>query len=203
MRLPLAAAVIVHWLAIHKRALLIGSLLGVLACSAAHAQAASVTINWTLPSTNTDGSALSSTAITGTRVEWGTCSSAGVFGTKAGESTTTGAATSTVLTLGAGTWCFRAFTRSAAGESAASNVASRTIVAPVPSPPTLTTIAVAAYDVKWNGVLYAAWKQVGTLPLGSPCGTEVKTSSGFGTVDPSLVTFSRTPRTSTLVARCG
>lgn len=198
----LTITVLLAWISIHKRALLVGSLLGMLLCSAAHAQAASVTVTWTNPSTNADGSALASTAITGTRVEYGSCSGT-AFGVKSSETITTGAVTSTVFTLGPGTYCFRAYTRSAAGESAASNVASKTIVAPVPSPPTLVTIAVAAYDVRLEGNTYVAWRQVGTLPTGSPCYADVPTASGFGTVDVRAVALSKTPKSAVLVARCG
>lgn len=110
------------------------------------ALAAVLTVTWTHPSQNTDNTAIPATgpgSIASTRVEYGTCApgstpAAPVFGSKSGEVVVTGQAQTTPLpNLGPGTYCGRAFTTNTYGEeSAASNVAQKTINAPVPKPPT-------------------------------------------------------------------
>jgi hypothetical protein len=99
-------------------------------------QAATLNLTWTNPTTNSDGSALALSAITATRLEYGSCVGT-AFGTKAGEWTQTGnVAASVSPNLTPGTYCFRAYTRVGALESVASNVATKTISQPPPSPPT-------------------------------------------------------------------
>lgn len=139
--------------------LLVVALFGVSMCASA------ATITWTNPTTRTDGSAL--TGAVSTRVEWGTCNGA-AFGSAVGEKTATG--TSTTVTLPAGSYCFRAFTRDSAGlESAASNVIAKLIPAAPPNPPVLVTISTVAYELKLfpNGFWHLA--ATGTVPLGVPC----------------------------------
>jgi hypothetical protein len=169
------------------------------------AHAADVTVTWTQPVTNTDGSAIPATgagSIASNRVEWGGCA-AGAFGTKAGEKVVSPAASSTTITnLGPGTWCFQVFARNTYGaESAASNVASKLVPVPVPNPPVVTA-ATLAYDLnRWGGV----GRLVGTIALGVPCGELVKVAKGGATwhaIPPETVTLTRAPRSTTLVAKC-
>jgi len=127
--------------------------------------AGEATITWTNPTTRTDGSAL--TGAISTRVEWGTCNGSS-FGSAVGEKIATG--TSTTVTLPAGSYCFRAFTRDSANvESAASNVIAKLIPAAPPNPPVLVTISTVAYEMKLfpNGFWHLAAN--GTVPLGVPC----------------------------------
>lgn len=143
--------------------------------------AGTATVTWTNPTTRTDGSAL--TGAISTRVEWGTCSGS-VFGSKVGETTATG--TSTMVTLPAGSYCFRAFTRDSTGaESAASNVLAKVVPTAPPSPPTLVTISTVAYEMKLfpNGFWHLAMN--GSVELGVPC-TPVATDTAvqwLGIVD--------------------
>lgn len=102
------------------------------------ATAATLTATWVNPTTNTDNSALLSSEIKSTRIEYGTCSAPNVFGTKAGDVVVNGALTTgTVPNLPPGTWCARAYTTNIYNvESAASNVASKVVAAPTPNAPT-------------------------------------------------------------------
>jgi hypothetical protein len=135
------------------------------------AGAADVTVNWTQPVANTDGSSIPATgagSIASNRVEWGTCSGS-AFGVKAGDRTVPAATSAVVANLAPGTHCFRAYATNTYGnESAASVAASRVIVAPTPNPPVITTVAVAAMLYR-NGVQY----RVGTVELGTACGALV------------------------------
>lgn len=192
------------WLSIHKRALLLGLLLGTMI---GQAIAGTATVSWTNPTTNVDGSPIGT--ITGTRVEYGSCSGT-AFGTKAGEQTASGAATSIVITLPAGAYCFRAYTQTAAGESAASNVASKVIPAPLPNPPTITTIAVVAgvdhvpaFRILADGT--RSTTVAGFVPVGTACtGPVVFTyrSRSYRRVDPSAVKWWQTSPTSSIAAAC-
>jgi hypothetical protein len=169
------------------------------------AWAGQAVVSWANPTSRTDGAALAASEIAGTRVQWSQCTSTGAFGTVAGEQTTTGTATSTtVLNLAAGNWCFRAFTRDTAGlESMASAVASKIVPSSAaPRPPTLTTIATTAYDARWDGMRYVAWRPVGSVPIGVACSATVPTVSGWGAVSRSDVRFTKSAKSAVILAEC-
>jgi len=121
-------------------------------------EAATVTVSWTNPTTNTDGSAIPASgagSLTSVRLEYGTCGTGGTFGTKAGEVTRNMPVTTTTLNLNPGTSCVRAFVSNTYGaESAASNVLTHVVNPPVPNPPQLNTISAAVYEPKAN---FHAW----------------------------------------------
>lgn len=171
------------------------------------ADAADLSVAWSLPTQNTDGSAIPTTgdgALTATRVEWGSCSGS-AFGTKAGEVTVALPATSARLTgIEPGTWCVRAFARNGYGaESAASNVASRTIAAPVPKPPALVTVSQVAYEVLPHPIEGTRLgRNVGTVLLGTACGEEPVVGPDYFEVPRDTVTLTRTPKSGVVVARC-
>lgn len=140
------------------------------------AHAGDLAVRWTPPTTNTDGSSIPASgagSLTGTRLEWGTCSGT-AFGTSIGSTIVAAPATShTVTGLAPGTYCVRAFARNTYGsESAASVVASKVIVAPVPNPP-LLSIDTTAYELRLysNGTL--RFVAVGTVPLNAACGPKL------------------------------
>lgn len=176
-----------------------------------NAHAADATVSWTMPATNTDGSAIPASgagSIASTRVEYGSCSGT-AFGTKAGEVTVPAPATSTTITgFAAGsTACFRAYVKNTYGtESAPSGVVSKTFPTPTPNPPTIVTIATTAYDVQIGGPDgVKLGRNVGTVPLGTACGEEVVvyTRKGlFYEVPRDAVSLSRQPRSSVVVAKC-
>jgi hypothetical protein len=124
-------------------------LLMVAVCSAV--KAADATVSWVHPTTNVDGSAIPASgagSLTGTRVEWGTCTNL-VWATKVGESVVPAPAASyTIAGLAPGTYCTRAYSRNTyAVESAVSTItalSSKTVLPPVPNPPTGVAVAVIA-----------------------------------------------------------
>jgi hypothetical protein len=142
------------------------------------ANAGDALLSWTPPATNTDGSAIPATgagSLTGTRVEWGSCSGT-AFGTAAGTVTVPAPSTSTTITgLGVATYCFRAFARNTYGsESLASAVVSKIFPAPVPNPPVLAVPVIAGmlqtpvYSVASSGKLgtFVGFADVGTQCTG-------------------------------------
>src|SRR5579883_1447651 len=105
-----------------RLALLACLLLG--AAGTAHAaKIVGLTVEWTPPTTNTDGTALINLA--GVIIDWGTCSAPSTFGTLIGQETVAVPATSTVVVpAGAPPFCFRAQAITTSGlVSAWSNVA--------------------------------------------------------------------------------
>lgn len=151
-------------------------LLALLLCPTAYA--ATIPLSWTPPTTATDGSALTGTAVlTQYRVEYGSCVGTG-FGTKAGEFTVTApAASATSPNLPAGTYCFRVYSRNAGGESLVSNVTSpKTIPVAPPNPPTNLTAAdpvAFQYDAATKSMT-----RVGFTATGAPCGPTTMTVKG-------------------------
>lgn len=149
--------------------------LGLAIASVAHAD--DLIVSWTNPTHNTTGTAIPASgpgSLTGTRLEWGSCSGT-AFGTKAGEVTAPAGATSATIAgvAPAATYCVRAFSRNTYGaESASSNVASKVVPVPVPNPPVLAVPVIAGmtttpvYSVTKAGALSAF---VGFADVGTPC----------------------------------
>ncbi len=103
------------------------------------AQAATVTITWTHPTTNTDGSALPASAITRTTIVYGTTSA------MSSSKIVTGAATSTTLDLAPGTWYVAAKTTANGNDSNLTATVTHVVAQPTPNPPTgLSVVAVVA-----------------------------------------------------------
>lgn len=174
------------------------------------ADAADATVTWTHPTAFSDGSALSLAQIASTRIEYGTCAGA-AFGTAAGSVTVPAPAASGVVpNLTPGTWCFRAFTRTttAAGglESGPSNVAQRVIAFPPPNPPTLSATITVAFEVNLTpSGLAKLGRDVGNLPLGTPCSEDVIVANNHATyysVAMDAVTLYRKPKSSVVVTEC-
>jgi len=182
-----------------------------LSCFSTVALGATATLTWTHPTQNTDGSIIPATgngSIAQTRVEWGTCSSTGGFGTKESE-VVVQYPTSTVTInnfVGGETVCFRAFSKNTYGvESNASAVIAKTFDAPKPRPPVLSTVITVAYEVTLDRKLdLRLARQVGTVEIGSPCmDTPMQTNKGvYYPIDFQYVTFSRTPKSSIVVTKC-
>jgi hypothetical protein len=173
--------------------------------AASNAFAATATLRWTNPTTNTDDTAIPVTgpgSLVSNRYEWGTCAAGGAFGVRVGEATLQPiGTTATVPNLEPGTWCFRVFARNTYNvESAASNVASLIVDAPTPNPPLLSTITVAYETWRFFGRTYLG-RSVGTIQRGTPCGARI-IGRNYYEVSPSLVTLTRIPRPGPLVTRC-
>jgi len=126
-----------------------GLALAYLLMLAAPVYAAPVPVTATYPTKNTDGSAIPATgagSIVSWRVEYSTCTTANpVFGVKAGELTVTAPGTVANFTLGPGTYCFRSYMKNTFGnESAPTNIATTTVLAPTPEPGSITVQAIIA-----------------------------------------------------------
>jgi hypothetical protein len=176
----------------------------------------SATVNWTRPTTNTDGSAL--TDLAGFKVLYGTSASALSNSKLVNDPAAT---TTTIAALQTGTWYFsvRAYNSSQV-ESANSNVAQKTITsasasqsltitvnaAPTPPPPTptLKTTGTRVYDVLYQNGGRILGREVGRIPLGTACTTKTyyPINTNYYPVPRTSVTFSRTSRSNTVVARC-
>ena len=117
--------------------------LGLLAVLPKLAVAATVTITWTPPTANTDNTPIPASgegSLKTYRIEYGTCTSPGVFGTKVGEVTRPAPASTAVLNLNPGTTCVRVFVANTYDqESDASNVATSVVPFPRPKAPTATS----------------------------------------------------------------
>jgi hypothetical protein len=129
------------------RALVYLGLIAWAALTAAPLWAGQATVSWTNPTTYADGSALVAADLASTTVEYGTCNGS-AFAIKAGQVIANGAATSAVIVnLTPGTWCFRAASTVIAakggGTSTFSNVASKSVAFPNPSPPTILDVIIA------------------------------------------------------------
>ncbi len=168
----------------------------------APAVAATLTVSWTNPVTNTDGSAIPASgagSLTGTRAQYGTCSGT-AFGTMIAEQVVAAPATSASWSsVGPGTYCARGFARNTYGaESVASNVASRVIPVPVPEPP-VVTIATTAWEVrvKPGGIRLV---EAGTIALGTLC--EAQASGDLWFVAAADVVLRASYKGGALVARC-
>jgi len=153
--------------------------------------AADVTVSWQHPTRNVDGTAIPATgpgSIAATRVQIGTCASAGVFGTVLNEIVVTGQGTSATFTgvAPASTICGRGYSRNTyAEESGVSNVITRILPAPVPQPPVLSSTVNVAITIDSSYRI----KLVGMIPLGTPCSATRKKAGGtyFNGIDASKV----------------
>jgi hypothetical protein len=173
------------------------------------------TINWTAPTTNTDGSAL--TDLARFKVLYGSSATALNMSQEVNSAS---ARSATVAALASGTWHFavRAVNNSGT-ESDNSNVTQKTITAasaaktvnititpvttPPPTPtPTLKTTSTRVYDVLWQNGVRVQGQQVGTIAIGKRCDSTYKVGTNRYRVTRSDVTITVTPRSNSLVARC-
>lgn len=171
-------------------------------------------VRWTIPTTNTNGTAL--TNLAAFRVYYGTSQSSL---TQVREINDISSTSALISPLGAGTWFFKVLAVNANQvQSGDSNLASKvinsassagsvaiTINSPTTPPPSGTrlTIATAVYDIVRgaNGRGWVLGRVVGTIPIGKPCRTYYLTGDFYG-VTTGRVTITRTPRGNTLVAHC-
>jgi hypothetical protein len=178
----------------------------------------SARVRWTVPTTNTDGSALRNLAAF--RVYYGTSTSSL---TQVREINDISSSVATISPLGAGTWYFKVRAVNANQvESTDSNLASKVITSassagsvaitingtptptpPPPTTPTRRTIATPVYDViRGSNGRWTLGRVVGTVAIGKPCRTYYLTGDYYGVLT-GLVRITRTPRGTTLVAHCG
>lgn len=162
-------------------------------------------LTWTLATQNTDGTAIPAsgpTSLASTRVEWGSCSGSN-FGTKAGEQVVAKPATTyTITNLSAGTYCFRAYSRTVAGvESAPTNVVSKTILQAPPNPPGNLAVAdLVVYQVIGTPDQFALIP-VGQVPAGTAC-DPTQSINGRYAVPRAAVTWYGSVKPQVVVAQC-
>lgn len=176
-----------------------------LCLGASPTRAGDAVLTWTLATQNTDGTAIPASgpgSLTGTRVEWGSCSGSS-FGTKAGEQLVAKpAVTYTVTNLAPGTHCFRAYSRNTYGqESAPTNAVQKVIAPPVPQPPgTLTVAATVAYQVIGTPNAFAMIP-VGTVPADTVCDSS-QSVNGYYAVPREAVTWYGSVHPQVVVSPC-
>lgn len=176
-----------------------------LCLGASPTHAGDAVLTWTLATQNTDGTAIPAsgpTSLASTRVEWGTCSGSN-FGTKAGEQVVAKPATThTVTNLSAGTYCFRAYSRTVAGlESAPTNAVTKTILQAPPNPPGNLVVAdLVVYQVIGTPDAFALLP-VGTVPAGTACDPS-QSINGRYAVPRAAVTWYGSVKPQVVVAQC-
>lgn len=187
-------------------AVCIASLAAIALClGAMPTHAGDAVLTWTLATQNTDGTAIPAsgpTSLASTRVEWGTCSGSN-FGTASGQQTVaTPATTYTITGLAAGTWCFRAYSRTVAGlESAPTNAVTKTILQAPPQPPgNLTVAALVVYQFIGTDDAVALLP-VGTVPAGTAC-DPLQSVNGRYAVPRAAVTWYGNVKPRVVFAQC-
>jgi hypothetical protein len=169
----------------------------------------SATVNWTAPTTNTNGTPL--TNLARFKVLYGTSSTNFTRYVAVDDPTRRSAV---VNSLTPGTWYFSVRAVNASGaESVNSNVASRTVtgasaartvsVAVTQTSGTLVTTATNVWDyyTRSDGVL-ARRTVVGQIALGRPCNSGFRVSTSHYEVSRSDVTLYATPQSTRLVTLC-
>lgn len=169
------------------------------------------TVNWTVPTTNADGSPL--TNLARYNVLYGTSATALTNTRVVNDPTSRG---TTISSLAAGTWYFAVrAVNSNGGESASSNVASkvvagasaaRTVSIAITTPTTSGYFAASTsvYDVR-RRASDGKWtrnKVVGTIALGKPCSTAFRVGTNHYGVSRSDVRLTATPISTNLVTYC-
>ena len=168
----------------------------------------SATVNWTAPTTNTDGTPL--TNLAAFRVYYGTSSSSL---TQVSEVNDISSSSTTISGLTPATWFFKVRAVNANQvESADSNVSSKavatssaakTVAITITNPTVRKTIATTVYDVVRSATTgkFVVGKAVGTVALGKSCRAYYLSGDYYGVLA-GLVKVTGTPRSTTLVAHC-
>jgi hypothetical protein len=168
----------------------------------------SATVNWTPPTTNTDGTPL--TNLAAFRVYYGTSSSSL---TQVKEINDISSSATTISGLSAATWFFKVRAVNASQvESADSNVSSKAVAASsaaktvsitITNPIVRKTIATTVYDVVRSATTgkFVVGKAIGTVALGKTCRAYYLSGDYYGVLA-GIVKITGTPRSTTYVAHC-
>ena len=169
-------------------------------------------VSWTAPTQNMDGTPL--TNLAGYKLYWAT-TTAGVPSATPVVINSPTTLSYNVTGLAAGTWYFGAKASNSAGvDSNMSNLANKTIVLTTasasatvtvstqPNPPVITVVNQTAWEYfppRGRNILGKLGKDVGIVPLGTPCGERMLGT--YYTVPRSEVDFTRKTN-AIVVARC-
>lgn len=166
-------------------------------------------LEWTAPTQNTDGSAL--TDLAGFRIYYGT-SASNLSLLQAINSASTRSFQHNGLTVGTHYYAVTAVNAGGV-ESARSATGSKTVTAApsgsasvtltVPRAPTLTVQQTTAYDVRMKGLRFVLNQPVGTVPLGTVCHRDFALPDGYYRVDRKAVTLATRTSSAVIVAQCG
>lgn len=174
----------------------------------------SASLQWTAPTRNTDGSAL--TNLSGYRLAYGTTATELPYSIDLTSSTTN----YIVSNLNAGTWHFGVRALASSGlQSELSNIVSKvvtlsaetraatrtvTITQPQPEPPVLQVVDARVFNATpdYSLLAFRAGKQYGTVALGTRCDGTRPINGGWFPVPSSAVRWSSTSRTAYPVAKC-
>jgi hypothetical protein len=197
-----------EWLRVLFTAIAALALVGIIL--ATRADAATLEGSYTLPTKYVDGTDLPVANIEHVRVEVGTCTAAGEFGTVEGSQLVPPPATTFTITVPR---MFGEFCAQAQTETTLANLSEFTLpvkvtkVEPQPEPPVFVTVATTVYEAKIHPTQgLVAGRQVGKAELGTRCyGDE----EGRPFAGPDLyrvwlsnVDLSKTPRSELLLAKC-
>lgn len=170
--------------------------------------AADATLNWTHPTQRVDNTPITLAEIRETQIDWAKCATGNTFpASPLGTKAVPAPATSTVVTgLDYGTWCFRARSVDTAGEmSLNSGTVWKQYLAP-PKPPVLSAVITVAYEIKSHPLEgQVLGRAVGTVALGTECGTEPIVYGGNGVyyeVALDKVTLTKMPKSAVVVTKC-
>lgn len=165
--------------------------------------AESLDVSWTHPDQREDGSALPLEEIAGYEIDWGLCSAAA-------KTESVGPVQAHTIPLpepAFGEWCVSMRTVDSFGlKSATIGPVIKKVIAP-PKPPALLTVESVVYDVRIHPVQgLVAHRAVGWVPLGAECYAGPDGFAFIGDdlygIDPSMVAFSKPPKSDLIVARC-
>jgi hypothetical protein len=183
-----------------------------LSCSATVAGDTVAVLDWTPPTQYTDGSALPASDLAAFRIYQGTSA-----GSLSRVAEVPGSARSTSRSgLAAGTHYFAvtAVTRNGA-ESGLSAVGSKvatsggtisdseSVTVRVARPPTLTVQETTAYDVRLRGIRFVLNREIGTVPVGTPCHKDFELPGGYYRVEREAVSLTERSSSAVFVAKCG
>ena len=169
----------------------------------------STTVNWTAPTTNTDGTPL--TNLAAFRVYYGNSSTSL---TRVKEVNDISSSSTSISALTPATWYFKVRAVNANQiESGDSNISSKvisgasaakTVSIRITNPKVRKTRATAVYDVVRSATTgkWVVGRVVGSVPIGKECRAYYLSGDYYGVLG-GIVNITGTPRSTTLVAHCG
>lgn len=187
----------------------IGGLLVGLGLAIGTAHADDGTVTWTHPTQYVDNTPIPAGGIAATEIQYGKCNATrtGLLATPSPVTVSVPfpATTRVISGLTTAEWCFAARTTQPIGSPSDWTGYVWKLVDIKPKPPVLSATITLAYDTwTFGGKVYLG-RNVGTVPLGTPCleGAVVPTATrSYYEIPASAVTLTRTPNRGKLVTQC-